>query len=121
MGRIPRSTSLFKCEGGEAHRGINMYYVYIVRSQKNGRLYNGFTSNLKKRLHEHNSGQSFATKPYLPWQLVFYAAFETEQIAARFEKYLKTGSGSAFARKRFLKAPVSEHEGDVGGRQGHSS
>ncbi len=79
-----------------------MFYAYILRSEKNNLLYNGYTTDLKKRLLEHNTGQSFASKPYAPWKLVFYAAFETESLARNFEKYLKGGSGWAFARKRFL-------------------
>ena len=79
-----------------------MYYVYILKSQKNGLIYKGATVNLKRRLLEHNSGQSFATKPYLPWKLIFYAAFETEDLALKFERYIKFGSGWAFARKRFM-------------------
>ena len=63
----------------------------------------GWTTDLKKRLQEHNSGLSKATKPYTPWRLVFYAAFETEQLAKDFELYLKSGSGRSFAYKRLLQ------------------
>ncbi len=80
-----------------------MYYAYILRSLKDGQLYNGFTSDLRKRIHEHNAGESFATRPHIPWELEFYAAFKEERLARAFEKYLKTGSGWAFARKRFLR------------------
>lgn len=79
-----------------------MYYVYILRIVKGGRLYTGSTSNLTRRLAEHNSGHSFATRPYLPWKVAFYAAFEIEALAVNFERHIKSGSGWAFARKRFL-------------------
>ena len=79
-----------------------MHYTYILKSKSDGRLYYGSTSNLRARLRQHNAGESFATKPYLPWDLTFYAAFETENLARSFERYLKSSSGSAFARKRFL-------------------
>jgi predicted GIY-YIG superfamily endonuclease len=79
-----------------------MYYVYILRRVNHGLHYKGYTADLKKRLSEHNSGQSIMTKPYIPWKLLFYAAFETELLAKNFEKYLKTGSGWGFARKRFI-------------------
>jgi putative endonuclease len=79
-----------------------MFYVYILKSERNGRLYNGFTSDLKNRLQQHNAGESFATRPYVPWKLVFYLAFQSEDLAKNFERYLKTGSGAAFAKKRFL-------------------
>lgn len=101
MRRIPRSPP-WRTKG-ESLLGGTMFYVYILKSDRNGRLYNGFTIDLKKRLSEHNSGLSFATKPYLPWKLVFYCAFESEDLAKDFERYLKTGSGWAFAKKRFIK------------------
>lgn len=57
-----------------AFKGM-FYYVYILQSQKNNSLYIGYTSNLKKRLKEHNSGLSQATKPLAPYELIFYEAF----------------------------------------------
>jgi predicted GIY-YIG superfamily endonuclease len=85
-----------------------MYYTYILKSSKLGILYTGYTSDLRKRLQEHNSGKSFSTKPYIPWKLVFYASFETERLAKGFELYLKSGSGKAFANKRLLKKALAK-------------
>ena len=81
----------------------HMYYVYILKSSKTDRFYTGWTTDLKKRFKEHNSGLSKATKPYIPWRIVFYASFETEKLAKDFELYLKTGSGRSFAYKRLLE------------------
>jgi putative endonuclease len=78
------------------------YFVYILRCQKSRRLYTGYTTNPSRRLDEHNAGESFATKPYGPWELVFCAGFETENMAKSFERYLKAGSGKAFAYKRLV-------------------
>ncbi len=79
-----------------------MYYVYLIQSDSAPeRRYTGFTSDLKKRLAEHNSGQSVYTAPYVPWRLVSYHAFVDKRKAQEFEHYLKTGSGQAFANKRF--------------------
>lgn len=81
-----------------------MYYVYIVQSIiKPKEIYKGFTTDLKLRLKQHNNGHSFHTAKSKPWKLIFYCAFEDKQQALNFEKYLKTGSGIAFMRKRFLK------------------
>ena len=80
-----------------------MHYVYILYSKKSNNFYYGFTKDLRKRLVAHNHGMSKATKPYIPWALVHYSAFEDEQLAKDFEKYLKTGSGKAFAYKRLLR------------------
>lgn len=79
-----------------------MYYVYFLRSINNpARTYIGYTINLKQRLATHNSGGSLYTKDNRPWKLVTYVAFDSEEKAMSFEKYIKVGSGSAFARKRF--------------------
>jgi len=80
-----------------------MYYVYFLRSEQySGQTYVGFTSDLKRRLSVHNSGKSPHTSKYAPWSLVFYSAFQTENLAKGFEKYLKTASGIAFRNKHFM-------------------
>jgi len=60
----------------------------------------GLTTDLKQRLAEHNSGKSPHTAQFEPWRLVTYVAFSDEQKAAEFERYLKSGSGHAFANRR---------------------
>jgi predicted GIY-YIG superfamily endonuclease len=82
--------------------GIAMHYTYILWSSKSSNFYFGSTSNLEKRLEEHNKGLSKSTAPYAPWKLVWFAAFENRKLAEDFERYLKSGSGKAFAYKRFL-------------------
>jgi putative endonuclease len=64
------------------------------------RRYTGFTTELRKRLAAHNNGESIHTSKYRPWSLVGYHAFNDKQRALDFEKYLKSGSGKAFANKR---------------------
>ena len=79
-----------------------MYYVYLLRSLENPpRTYIGYTTDLNQRLETHNSGGSINTKLDRPWKLVMYLAFDSEQKALEFEKYIKVGSGHAFAKKRF--------------------
>ncbi|MEI8096624.1 MAG: GIY-YIG nuclease family protein [Candidatus Moraniibacteriota bacterium] len=70
-----------------------MYYVYILQSKKNKRLYKGVTNDLKRRLKEHNSGNVPFTKNLMPWELVFYEAFLSKEDASREEKFLKSGKG----------------------------
>ncbi|HLH94164.1 MAG TPA: GIY-YIG nuclease family protein [Xanthobacteraceae bacterium] len=78
-----------------------MRYVYLLQSEAVPRLrYVGVTSDLKQRLAEHNAGKSAHTSKFLPWKLVTYVAFSDDQKAQTFERYLKSGSGHAFARKR---------------------
>jgi len=78
-----------------------MFYVYILKSiEHSDQFYIGITSDLKRRLKTHNSGGSKHTAKYRPWKVETYIAFSSEQKARDFEKYLKSGSGRAFAKKR---------------------
>ena len=63
-------------------------------------FYIGITDDLRARLARHNAGEVTHTAKYLPWRMKTYIAFSDEARAAAFEKYLKSGSGRAFARKR---------------------
>jgi len=75
--------------------------VYLLQSKSSAdQHYVGVTSNLKQRLADHNAGRSPHTSKYVPWRLVTYIAFSDEKKAEIFERYLKSGSGHAFARKR---------------------
>ena len=78
------------------------FYVYIIRSKRDKSLYIGQTNNLSQRIYEHNNGLSTYTKRKLPWDLVWYCVFNIKSQAERFERYLKTGSGRAFIKKRLL-------------------
>jgi predicted GIY-YIG superfamily endonuclease len=79
-----------------------MFYVYLLRSKSHpSERYTGFTTDLAERLKTHNGGGSPHTSKYRPWSLVAYFAFEDERKAREFEHYLKSGSGKAFANKRF--------------------
>jgi putative endonuclease len=78
-----------------------MHYVYLLQSETHAaQRYVGLTSDLKKRLATHNAGKSPHTSKFVPWVLVTYLAFSDEQKARTFERYLKSGSGHAFASKR---------------------
>jgi predicted GIY-YIG superfamily endonuclease len=79
-----------------------MHYTYILESLKNpGERYVGHTSDIKKRLEKHNTGKCNHTAKSKPWKLRLYIAFETLPQARRFERYLKSGSGHAFANRHF--------------------
>jgi predicted GIY-YIG superfamily endonuclease len=62
--------------------------------------YIGATADLKRRIPEHNAGRSAHTAKFTPWKLVWYCAFPDKYKALAFEKYLKSHSGRAFAKKR---------------------
>ena len=87
--------------GALAKEGYRMRYVYLLESQGvPGQRYVGITSDVERRLAEHNAGQSSHTSKYAPWKLITYIAFTNQQKAETFERYLKSGSGHAFANKR---------------------
>lgn len=80
-----------------------MHYVYILRSiPYPSEIYTGVTDDFRHRIKQHNAGQPTYSRKFLPWSLAFYAAFPTRPLAEHFEKYLKCGSGRAFARKRLF-------------------
>ena len=78
-----------------------MKYVYILQSAAfPERFYTGMTENIEERLKRHNAQQVPHTSKFGPWTLKTYIAFSDEAQALAFEKYLKTASGRAFAKKR---------------------
>lgn len=86
-----------------------MYYTYIIQSQKSKYLYTGYTNNLRKRLNQHNKGESTWTKKGIPWKLIYYEASLNEEDARSREKYLKTGMGKRYLKnrlRRFLSLTV---------------
>ncbi len=76
------------------------YFVYVLRSLKNGRFYTGYTQNLDRRLQEHNSGQSSYTKLTRPFKLVYKESFKNKKEAMKRERDLKTGKGREEIRKK---------------------
>ncbi|NQU77343.1 GIY-YIG nuclease family protein [Candidatus Falkowbacteria bacterium] len=71
-----------------------MFYVYFLRSRiKPDQCYIGYTTDLKKRLKRHNNKEVLSTKPYAPWEIIFYEAYKSKKDAKRREKYLKTTKG----------------------------
>lgn len=78
-----------------------MWYVYILLCADNNH-YTGCTSNIVERLKRHSEGRVVSTRSRLPIKLLFYASFSDKYKAYQFEKYLKSGSGRAFANKHLL-------------------
>jgi len=66
---------------------------------------------------QHNNGRVKATKPHVPWKLAWYGVFGTEKEARDFERYLKSGSGKAFAYKRFVSVALKKDFAE--GRRGN--
>ena len=77
-----------------------MYYIYILKSQKDKQFYTGYTDNLENRLKLHSNGKVESTKNRLPVELVYYEACLHQQDATHREKYLKTAWGKRYVKNR---------------------
>jgi len=80
-----------------------MYFVYILKSKKNKQLYVGCTNNLRERLREHNNGLVKSTRPYVPWRLVYYEAYLSEEEAFHREHNLKLRANTWNQLKRRIQ------------------
>ena len=80
-----------------------MFYVYILKSEKDEELYIGSTKDLKRRIKEHESGESFSTKFRRPFNLVYYEAYKAEKDARLREAALKLRGRSRFHLLQRLK------------------
>jgi putative endonuclease len=78
-----------------------MWYVYLLRCA-DGTIYTGCTANLEARMEKHKKGQVSYTANRLPFVLITHISFSDKYKAYEFEKYLKSGSGKAFANKRLI-------------------
>jgi putative endonuclease len=82
--------------------GDQKRFVYVLTSDTDGRPYVGVTSDVARRLETHNAGGSIYTAQHRPWRLAVAVEFATEHRALQFERYLKSGSGRAFAKRHFV-------------------
>lgn len=76
----------------------NFFYLYVLFSEKDHKLYIGFTSNLQRRLSEHFSGQSKSTASRRPLQLIYSECYVCQEDARRRERYFKTSPGKKSLR-----------------------
>jgi putative endonuclease len=89
-----------RLQSGAKGEADAMKYVYILESLDSEHFYVGITDDLRARLAKHNAGEVAHTSKYRPWRIKTYIAFSDDKQAVAFERYLKSGSGRAFANKR---------------------
>lgn len=77
-----------------------MFYTYVLKSKKNGKMYTGSTKDLRKRLMEHNKGLSTYTKGRGPFVLIYYEACLLKEKSRSRELFLKTGMGKRYLKNR---------------------
>jgi putative endonuclease len=75
-----------------------MFIVYALKSEKDCRIYVGFTQDLSRRLKEHNSGKTRSTKGWLPWNVIYTEEVDSREKARAREIYLKSGIGKEFLK-----------------------
>ncbi len=80
-----------------------MFYTYVLESRKNSRWYTGYTTDLRKRLKEHNNGLSTWTKGRGPFKIIYYEGCLNEYDARSREKYLKSGMGKRYIKNRLRR------------------
>jgi len=79
-----------------------MFYTYVLKGKKNGKLYTGHTENLERRILEHNTKKDKTKFSCVngPWELMFFEIFNTRALAMEREKFLKTGKGREYIKKK---------------------
>ena len=85
-----------------------MYYVYLLKSVKDGATYIGYTRNLQRRVEEHRSGVTYTTRRHLPVELVYYEAYKSITDAKNREKGLKSHGRALAQLRRRLKCSLGE-------------
>ncbi len=75
-----------------------MYFVYVLKSFKDNKRYIGMSSNLQRRLYEHNNGLVKSTKNRKPLELIYFEEFSSKTEALKREKFFKSGSGRQFLK-----------------------
>ncbi|MFB0515910.1 MAG: GIY-YIG nuclease family protein [Candidatus Neomarinimicrobiota bacterium] len=80
-----------------------MYYVYVLKSRSTGKHYTGYTKNLSRRLRQHNTGQSKATRWRGPFDVLYVEEFSSRSAAMRREAYFKQGKGREELQIRILQ------------------
>ena len=75
-----------------------MYFVYVLRSLKDGTFYTGLTNDVARRIAQHNKGQERTTRPHLPFEVVLTESYATRVEARAREKYFKSGQGREYIK-----------------------
>ena len=87
-----------------------MFYFYVLKSQKDGNLYHGYSSNLKERFDSHNKGKVDSTKNRCPFKLIYYETYSSEKDAREREKQIKRRASAYTSLKRRIKRSLNDFE-----------
>lgn len=84
-----------------------MFFVYTIKSRQNATMYTGYTSDLKRRIKEHNNGENVSTRANMPWELVYYEAYKSQSDAKHREKQLKRFAQAHKALQQRIKNSIA--------------
>ncbi len=87
---------------------MNKYFVYVLKSIKDGNLYIGITNNLNRRLYEHNLAYKNSTKSRAPFKMIYFEEYPNRIEARKREKYLKSGVGREFIKAKLKGSAVAQ-------------
>ena len=76
----------------------------MIQSLKDNRIYVGLTSNLERRIKEHNEGKTKSTMAFRPWKIIYTQECDNRLLARKREKYLKSGCGKEFLKQNYKKS-----------------
>lgn len=98
---IPRPASRRQATRVEAGSSVAiMAFVYILKSEIADKTYTGSTTDIERRISEHNNGKTTFSKRYRPWKLIYVEKYESLPDARKREKYLKSAAGRSFINKK---------------------
>jgi len=89
-----------RTQAGTARMVQDMYYVYVLKSEKDGKLYTGHTKDLERRISEHNRGKTDSLRFRRPLKLVYFEIKPTLEEATKREKYFKSGWGRKYIKQK---------------------
>jgi putative endonuclease len=81
---------------------MSEFTVYVLQSEKNGKLYKGQTENLENRLNEHNRGKTKSTRSGIPWKVIYMETFKSREESLLREKYFKSAAGRRWIKENIV-------------------
>jgi putative endonuclease len=100
----------FESRSGHTLYNFRMFFVYVLHSLSRNYIYVGMTSDIKRRVEDHNNGYNKTTKPYRPFKLMLVEEYPTRVLAREREKYLKTGIGKEYLKSLPANLPIGRQD-----------